>query len=78
MVVIMSMGYSKYISIISIMVYYERFKYLYSMLFALKLLVKCKVYMCVEVWKWFRNGTLGYTKLGTLGTQNKIVRLSQS
>ena len=51
MVVIMSMGYSKYISIVSIMVYYERFKYLYSMLFALKRLVKYKVYMYVEIWK---------------------------
>ena len=55
MVVIMSMGYSKYISIVSIMVYYERFKYLYSMLFALKRLAKCKVYVCENlemVWKW--------------------------
>ena len=57
MVVIMSMGYSKYISIVSIMVYYERFKYLYSMLFALKLLVKMQ---SVCVWK-FENG-LGVTR----------------
>ena len=72
MVMIMSMGYSKYISIVSIMVYYGRFKYLHGMLFALKLLVKYKVYTCVEFWKWFGNDTLGYTKLGTLGTRNKM------
>ena len=42
MVVIMSMGYSKYILIVSSMVYYKRFKYLYSMLFALKRLVKMR------------------------------------
>ena len=58
MVMIMSIGYSEYISIVSIMVYYGRFKYLHG--------------MCVKFWKWFGNDTLGYTKLGTLGTRNKM------
>ena len=52
MVVIISMGCSKYISIISMMVYYEEFKYLYNMLFALEFLVKIQ---SVGTWK-FRNG----------------------
>ena len=48
MVVIMSMGYSKYISIVSIIVYYELFKYLYS--YCIETFnKKYKVYVCKKL-----------------------------
>ena len=54
------------------MVYYEQFKYLYGMLFALKLLVKNTKCICVKIWKWFGSDTLEYTELGTSCTRNEM------
>ena len=40
--------------------------------YALKRLVKYKVYMCVKIWKLFGSDTLEYTELGTSCTRNEM------